>query len=64
MVPEYHNASKAAVHFNKELDLRLKRECQAAFEKIYGHSLFMKEFGRNYLDPAEITLGRRNIGGI
>jgi len=62
LVPELHNASSEAVHFNRELDLRLKRECQEAFEKKYGHKLFMREFGKNYLDPAEPSIGRRNIG--
>jgi hypothetical protein len=33
------------VHFNKELDTRLKLEAQAAFEKIHGHQKFMDVFG-------------------
>lgn len=37
------------VHFNKELDTRLKHEAQAAFEKIHGHQKFMDVFGKNYL---------------
>lgn len=32
-----------------ELDRRLKRECQEAFEALYSHELFMKIFGKNYL---------------
>lgn len=33
----------------KEVDTLLKRDCQMAFEKIYGHDQFMKVFRRNYL---------------
>ena len=37
------------VHFDKQLDLRLKRECQEAFEQKYDHETFMQVFGQNYL---------------
>lgn len=33
----------------RELDLRLKRECQAKFEETHSREEFMKIFGRNYL---------------
>ena len=46
---DWHNMSDRGVHFNKELDLKLKREAQAAFEKKYDHEKFMEVFGRNYL---------------
>lgn len=46
---DWHNMSDYGVHFNKELDLRLKRECQERFEAIHGHEMFMQIFGRNYL---------------
>lgn len=46
---DWHNMSDYGVHFNKELDLRLKRECQEEFERRYDHDTFMKIFGRNYL---------------
>ena len=49
LIPELHNLSNAGVHLNKPFDIRLKRECQRRFEELYGHDLFMKEFGRNYL---------------
>lgn len=32
-----------------ELDRRLKRECQEAFEARYGHEKFMEVFGKSYL---------------
>ena len=31
-----------------ELDLELKRACQIAFERVYGHEFFMQVFGKNY----------------
>lgn len=48
------------VHFNKELMTRLRQTGQRAFEVIYGHERFMREFGRNYLDGEEheTTSGR------
>ena len=47
---QYHHLdSKEGVHFNKTLDVRLKKMAQAEFEKIYGHAMFVQEFGRNYL---------------
>lgn len=32
------------------LDQRLKRECQAAFERTHSHAEFMEIIGRNYID--------------
>ena len=32
-----------------ELEKRLKRECQMAFEEKYGHEKFMQVFGKSYL---------------
>ena len=34
---------------DKELDYRLKRECQEAFEKIYDRDTFRRIFGKSYL---------------
>jgi hypothetical protein len=48
LCPEHHRG-KDGVHFNIELDLRLKREYQQKFEAVYGHERFMEVFGRNYL---------------
>lgn len=47
---DYHNMSSHGVHFDRELDLMLKRETQAKFEEIYSHEKFMKVFGKNYLE--------------
>ena len=46
---DWHNMSNYGVHFNKELDDKLKKECQRAFEKKYDRETFIKLFGRNYL---------------
>ena len=41
--------SDDGVHFNPKLDKRLKEDCQKAFEREYGHELFMSVFRKNYL---------------
>ena len=46
----HHNMSNEGVHFNRELDLKLKRECQAKFEETHSREEFMKIIGKNYLD--------------
>lgn len=46
---DYHNMSNRGVHFDHQLDLRIKRECQEAFEAIHGHDRFMQIFGKSYL---------------
>ena len=48
---KHHNLSNEGVHFNKELDLHLKRLAQEYYEANYGCRLdFIDTFGRNYLD--------------
>ena len=51
LIPEYHNMSDAGVHFNKELDTKLKQDCQRQFEAD-GHTReeFMSLIGKNYLE--------------
>lgn len=49
LCPEHHNMSEEGVHFDKERDLKLRIECQAAFEKEFPHVSFLRTFGRNYL---------------
>ena len=44
-----HNGSDHALHFDRGMDLHLKRVAQQTFEEVYGHERFMREFGRNYL---------------
>lgn len=46
----HHNMSNEGVHFNKELDMHLKRKAQAYFEEHYGtREDFRREFGKSYL---------------
>lgn len=44
-----HHTGNSGVHQNRELDLKLKRIGQAAFEEQHSRDEFMKIFGRNYL---------------
>lgn len=50
LIPQLHNMSDEGIHFNKEFDLRIKRLCQAEFEKTHTRDEFMALIGRNYLD--------------
>ena len=45
----HHNMSNDGVHFDKNLDLRLKQMAQKKFEETYPDLDFLKIFGRNYL---------------
>lgn len=46
----HHNLSNDGVHFNRDLDLTIKREAQHKFEEIYGtREFFIQEFGKSYL---------------
>lgn len=47
---DWHNLRSYGVHFNRTLDLRLKRECQKEFEETHSREEFMSVFGRNYLE--------------
>ena len=49
LIPELHNASKDGVHFNRELDLKLKRECQVAYEREHSREEFINLIGKSYL---------------
>lgn len=46
----HHNMSKYGIHFNRELDLKVKKECQEKWEKLNGgREQFIKTFGKSYL---------------
>ena len=45
----HHNGSEFGVHFNKALDLKLRRDCQKKFEETHTRDEFMRLIGRNYL---------------
>lgn len=50
----HHNMSNAGVHFDKALDLEIRRRCETAWEEREGisdpeHAEFIRVFGANYL---------------
>ena len=45
----HHNMSDEGIHFNKELDLEVKRDFQREYEKTHTREEFMSLIGRNYL---------------
>ena len=45
---KHHNMSNEGVHFNKPLDLEIKKKMQKRFEEVYNLD-FLKIFGKNYL---------------
>ena len=45
----HHNMSNVGVHFNRLLDVELKREAQERFEELHNHEKFMEVFGKNWL---------------
>lgn len=47
--PEFHNMSNDGIHFNKEFDLEVKRECQRKYEETHTREEFVSLIGRNYL---------------
>ena len=50
LCPKHHNMSDEGVHFNRELDLQLKKLAQEYYEANYGDRVdFRETFGRNYL---------------
>lgn len=46
---DWHNMSNYGVHFDRELDLQLKRECQRKYEETHSREEFMRLIGKNYL---------------
>lgn len=45
----HHNLSDQGIHFNKDIDLEVKKEAQRLYEKNHTREDFMKLIGRNYL---------------
>lgn len=47
----HHNQSRQGVHFNKELDISLKKLMETSWLKYYDATIddFIKRYGRNYL---------------
>lgn len=46
----HHNLSNAGVHFNKALDLSIKKIGQKKFEERYDRLEFINTFGKSYLN--------------
>lgn len=46
---KHHNMSNEGVHFNKELDIKLKQLAQKRFMEVYPNENFLDIFKRNYL---------------
>lgn len=48
---DLHNLSDKGVHFNKELDLKIKKEVQIIAMKHYNWTIedFIRIFGKNYI---------------
>lgn len=46
---DWHNMADYGVHFNKELNYQLKRDCQEKFEETHNREEFMRLIGKNYL---------------
>lgn len=47
----HHNQSNQGVHYNRELDISIKKLMETTWLKHYNRSVddFIKKFGRNYL---------------
>ena len=45
-----HHTGNDGVHFNKEMDLRIKKLAQQKFEETHTREEFMAIFGKNWLD--------------
>jgi len=45
----HHNMSDEGIHFNKELDLEVKRYAQEIFEKTHSREEFRSLFGKSWL---------------
>lgn len=45
----HHNLSDFGIHFDKELDLKVKKLAQSKFEENHSRQEFMQIFGKNWL---------------
>lgn len=45
----HHNSSNNSVHYNREMDLELKKLYQKEYEKNHTKEEFIKLIGKNYL---------------
>lgn len=47
---DWHNGASYGVHFNRSLDLELKRMCQQKFEETHTRQEFIRLIRKNYLE--------------
>ena len=46
---KHHNMSNYGIHFNKGVDLEVKKEAQMRYEKDHSREEFIEKIGRSYL---------------
>lgn len=46
---KHHNLSDFGIHFDKELDLKVKKMAQSKFEENHSRQEFMQIFGKNWI---------------
>ena len=46
---DWHNGAGYGVHFDRNLDLRFKRECQERYEESHSREEFRRLIGKSYL---------------
>ena len=51
LCPRHHNMSDKGIHFDKQFDLEVKRECEKVWLEYYKKTIedFIKRYRRNYL---------------
>ena len=51
LCPRHHNMSNEGIHFNKQLDLEVKRKMEIKWLEVYNKTIddFISRYGRNYL---------------
>lgn len=51
LCPRHHNMSDEGIHFNKELDTKVKKSMERRWLEYYNKTIddFIKRYGKNYL---------------
>lgn len=50
LCPKHHNMSNEGIHYNRDFNEKMKKECQRRWEEIYGsREDFIRRYGRSYL---------------
>ncbi len=51
LCPRHHNMSNDGIHFNKDLDLKVKKEMEKRWLEYYNKTIddFIKRYGKNYI---------------